>query len=84
MSNRVFFVITALVILAFAVSGLAQVPGKMIAPPSTLVRTPGHGMDALPAHPVMRRWWDYMKDIMASNPDGSPLAEPLASMFHMD
>jgi len=42
MSKRVFFVITALVILAFAVSGLAQVPGKMIAPPSTLVRTPGH------------------------------------------
>jgi L-rhamnose mutarotase len=51
---------------------------------ATLNRAPGHGMDDLPRHPVMRRWWDYMKDIMASNPDGSPVVVPLAPMFHMD
>ena len=46
-----------------------------------LERRAGHGMDTLPAHPVMRRWWDHMKDIMACNPDGSPVAEPLEEMF---
>jgi L-rhamnose mutarotase len=51
---------------------------------ATLVRTPGHGMDALPAHPAMRRWWDYMRDIMAYNADGTPSVSPLAPMFHMD
>ncbi|MGJ4952849.1 L-rhamnose mutarotase [Bradyrhizobium sp. HKCCYLS20291] len=44
---------------------------------------PGHGLADLPGHPVMRRWWDFMKDIMASNPDGSPVSEPLVSVFYM-
>ena len=48
-----------------------------------LERTDGHAMDDLPKHPVMRRWWDYMKDIMRCNPDGSPVAEPLAELFFM-
>jgi L-rhamnose mutarotase len=39
-------------------------------------------MDALPDHPVMRKWWAYMGDIMATNPDGSPVATPLVEMFH--
>ena len=41
-------------------------------------------MDELPSHPVMRRWWDFMKDIMRANPDGSPVAAPLEEMFHRD
>ncbi len=48
-----------------------------------LERTDGHMMEDLPRHPVMRRWWDYMKDIMRSQPDGAPVAEPLAEMFHL-
>ncbi len=40
-------------------------------------------MEALPDHPVMRRWWDHMKDIMRTNPDGSPVAIPLTEMFHL-
>lgn len=48
-----------------------------------LERRPDHGMAALPAHSVMRRWWEHMKDIMRTNPDGSPVAEPLADMFHL-
>jgi len=51
---------------------------------AVLRRTPGHTMDALPAHPVMQRWWAYMADIMRSNADGSPVVEPLPCMFHQD
>lgn len=51
---------------------------------ATLNRAANHTMDDLPKDPIMRRWWDYMKDIMASNPDGSPVVEPLQPMFHMD
>jgi L-rhamnose mutarotase len=51
---------------------------------AVLRRTPGHTMDALPAHPVMQRWWAYMADIMRSNADGSPVVEPLPCMFHLD
>src|SRR5688572_33351399 len=31
-------------------------------------------LDELPDHPVMKKWWDYMKDIMESNPDHSPVS----------
>ncbi|HEY8906042.1 MAG TPA: L-rhamnose mutarotase [Rhodoferax sp.] len=51
---------------------------------AVLRRTPGHTMDALPAHPVMQRWWAYMADIMRSNADGSPVVEPLSCMFHLE
>ena len=49
-----------------------------------LERRDDHAMDALPAHPVMRRWWDHMKDIMRTHPDGSPAAVALEEMFHLD
>ncbi len=49
-----------------------------------LERRPDHRMDALAQHPVMRRWWDFMKDIMRSNADGSPVVEPLVETFHLD
>lgn len=48
-----------------------------------LWRRPDHGMDALPAHPVMQRWWAHMADIMATKPDNEPVAVPLVPMFHM-
>ena len=41
-------------------------------------------MDDLPSHPVMRRWWAHMKDIMAANPDGSPVTAPLDEVFHLE
>ncbi len=40
-------------------------------------------LDSLAGQPVMRRWWDYMKDMMATNPDQSPVAVPLKEMFHL-
>jgi L-rhamnose mutarotase len=38
---------------------------------------------ALPQHPVMQRWWAYMGDIMASNPDNSPVSTPLREVFYL-
>jgi L-rhamnose mutarotase len=35
-------------------------------------------------HPVMKRWWNYMKDIMETNPDHSPVSTPLTEVFHLD
>jgi L-rhamnose mutarotase len=48
-----------------------------------LWRQDGHRMDALPAHPVMRRWWAHMADIMETKPDNEPVAVPLVPVFHM-
>lgn len=48
-----------------------------------LWRRDDHGMDDLPDHPVMRRWWAHMADIMATHPDGAPVAVPLIPMFHL-
>jgi L-rhamnose mutarotase len=48
-----------------------------------LERRDDHRMAALADHPVMRRWWGHMKDIMRVNADGSPVVVPLAEMFHL-
>jgi L-rhamnose mutarotase len=48
-----------------------------------LERRDDHTMDDLPNHPVMRRWWAFMGDIMQTNPDGSPVAIPLVETFYM-
>jgi L-rhamnose mutarotase len=40
-------------------------------------------MDSLPDHPVMKKWWAYMKDIMDCNPDNSPVSVPLAEVFYL-
>jgi L-rhamnose mutarotase len=40
--------------------------------------------DDLPGKAIVKRWWDYMKDIMETNPDNSPVSAPLAEVFHMD
>ena len=33
---------------------------------------------------VCKRWWAYMKDIMPSNPDNSPVSLPLTEVFHLE
>ena len=40
-------------------------------------------LDELPAHPVMKKWWAYMKDIMETNEDGSPVSDPLTEVFYL-
>ncbi len=37
----------------------------------------------LPAEPVMQKWWAYMKDIMASNEDNSPVSVSLKEVFFL-
>ena len=48
-----------------------------------LRRADGHAMDALPQHPVMRRWWDYMADLMETQADASPVSVPLTPVFYL-
>ena len=48
-----------------------------------LWRKDGHGMDALPSHPVMQKWWAHMADIMETQADNEPVATPLETVFHM-
>ena len=40
-------------------------------------------LDELPDHPVMKKWWAFMKDIMDSNPDDSPVSVPLKEVFYL-
>lgn len=40
-------------------------------------------LEELQHHPVMQKWWDYMKDIMKTNPDNSPVNRPLKEVFYM-
>ncbi|MER8692187.1 L-rhamnose mutarotase [Mesorhizobium opportunistum] len=48
-----------------------------------LWRRDDHGMDDLPGHPVMQRWWADMADLMETKPDNEPVAVPLETVFHM-
>lgn len=33
---------------------------------------------------INRKWWDFMADIMETNPDNSPVAIDLPMVFHLD
>jgi L-rhamnose mutarotase len=36
------------------------------------------------SNPVVARWWAYMKDIMETNPDNSPVTIPLEEVFYLE
>lgn len=38
----------------------------------------------LPNHPMVKKWWVSMADIMDTNPDNSPVCVSLNEVFHMD
>jgi L-rhamnose mutarotase len=40
-------------------------------------------LDKLPEQPIIKKWWAYMKDIMESNPDNSPVSIPLKEVFYL-
>ena len=40
--------------------------------------------DDLANHPLMKKWWAYMADIMETNPDNSPVTQTLEEVFHTD
>ncbi|MCR4740746.1 MAG: L-rhamnose mutarotase [Lachnospiraceae bacterium] len=33
---------------------------------------------------INRKWWDFMADIMETNPDNSPVSTELHPVFHLD
>jgi len=40
--------------------------------------------DAVAQTDVCRRWWKYMREVMPSNPDNSPVSRELREVFHID
>jgi L-rhamnose mutarotase len=48
-----------------------------------LERTYNHTMNDLPNHAIMKKWWNYMKDIMRYNADGTPTALAIEDVFYM-
>lgn len=48
-----------------------------------LWRTDDHGMDDLPNHEIMQKWWAHMADIMEVHDDNEPVSVPLSTVFHM-
>jgi L-rhamnose mutarotase len=48
-----------------------------------LKATDPKALDDLPSYAVMQKWWAYMKDIMESNPDNSPVSIPLKEVFYL-
>ena len=51
---------------------------------AVLKLTPDNTRETLPTLPVMRRWWDYMADLMLVDPTNKPIERPLTLVFHMD
>ena len=45
---------------------------------------PATAATSFPQHPVMRRWWSYMAELMETEPDQRPREWPLVPMFHFD
>ena len=41
-------------------------------------------LDALPNEAVMKKWWSYMKDIMETNDDDSPVTVQLKEVFYLE
>lgn len=33
---------------------------------------------------IVKKWWEYNRDLMEVNPDNSPVFTPLVEVFHMD
>jgi L-rhamnose mutarotase len=45
---------------------------------------PDNKKDALPLQPVMKRWWDFMADLMEVHPDNKPVEWPLKPVFYFE
>ncbi len=45
--------------------------------------TDTHSSDELPQQQIVKKWWDYMADIMEVNADNSPMVTPLKEVFYM-
>ena len=38
----------------------------------------------LGTNPIVRKWWEYMSDLMETNPDQSPVTVPLEEVFYLE
>ena len=43
-----------------------------------------HSSQEMGVQPVVARWWEYMMDIMDTNPDNSPVTIPLEEVFYLE
>lgn len=50
---------------------------------AVLKRRDDHKMDQLVHAEVMRKWWDFMSDIMQTGSDGMPAQKPLIPLFYL-
>ncbi len=41
------------------------------------------GSQDLSQNPIVKKWWDFMADVMEVNPDNSPISTPLEEVFYM-
>ena len=41
------------------------------------------GSQDLSSHEIVKKWWDFMADIMEVNSDNSPVSKPLEEVFYM-
>lgn len=44
----------------------------------------GFDKTVLPNHPIVKRWWAYMADIMEVKADNSPVEGSLKEVFYLD
>jgi len=42
------------------------------------------GSQDLGKNPIVRKWWDYMADIMETEEDNAPVSIPLTEVFHLE
>jgi L-rhamnose mutarotase len=40
-------------------------------------------LERLPSNAIMQRWWKHMAEVMAANPDNSPVQFPLKEVFYL-
>ncbi|HKT98181.1 MAG TPA: L-rhamnose mutarotase [Paraburkholderia sp.] len=50
---------------------------------AVLERRDDHTMAQLPENAVMRKWWDFMADIMETGEGNMPVVQPLIPVFHL-
>lgn len=43
-----------------------------------------HSSQDMGINPVVAKWWEYMADIMETNPDFSPVTIPLEEVFYLE
>lgn len=42
------------------------------------------GSQDLASNPIVKKWWDYMADIMQTNEDNSPTSKELEEVFYLE